>query len=224
MRLAKKPGFDYTSPVGEVSTRIRGRSSGVEHNLAKVGVVGSNPIARSIFSRLSGTNRVHVQRPVNHVVLGAWILVGALIPVMSFFGRPIQRFISDRVEGGDLTLVMGGALVVAAGASLAWMARRRSKKVLWHGLWLVAVMLVITQLVPNATEWFHFILFGAFGLLATIVWRPAAAIVICLAVSVGDEYFQWLLPDRVGDLRDVAMNVAACLLGAAVALIGGEDA
>ena len=28
----------------------RGRSSGVEHNLAKVGVVGSNPIARSSFS------------------------------------------------------------------------------------------------------------------------------------------------------------------------------
>ena len=27
----------------------RGCSSGVEHNLAKVGVVGSNPIARSIF-------------------------------------------------------------------------------------------------------------------------------------------------------------------------------
>ncbi len=26
-----------------------GRSSGVEHNLAKVGVVGSNPIARSKF-------------------------------------------------------------------------------------------------------------------------------------------------------------------------------
>ena len=30
---------------------IRGRSSGVERNLAKVEVVGSNPIARSIFSR-----------------------------------------------------------------------------------------------------------------------------------------------------------------------------
>jgi hypothetical protein len=29
----------------------RGRSSGVEHNLAKVGVVGSNPIARSNFAR-----------------------------------------------------------------------------------------------------------------------------------------------------------------------------
>jgi hypothetical protein len=29
----------------------RGRSSGVEHNLAKVGVEGSNPFARSRFSK-----------------------------------------------------------------------------------------------------------------------------------------------------------------------------
>ena len=29
--------------------RQSGRSSGVEHNLAKVGVEGSNPFARSIF-------------------------------------------------------------------------------------------------------------------------------------------------------------------------------
>jgi hypothetical protein len=28
---------------------VRGRSSGVEHNLAKVGVEGSNPFARSRF-------------------------------------------------------------------------------------------------------------------------------------------------------------------------------
>ena len=32
----------------EKPNKFRGRSSGVEHNLAKVGVVGSNPIARSI--------------------------------------------------------------------------------------------------------------------------------------------------------------------------------
>ena len=165
---------------------------------------------------------MHVQRPINQWDLGSWIFVGALIPVMSFFVRPLQRFISDRLDGGDMSLVMGAALVITAGASLAWMARRRSKKVLWHGLWLVAVMLVITQLVPNATEWIHFILFGLFGLFTTRLWSAAAAVAICLAVSGGDELFQWVLPDRVGDLRDVAMNIAACLLGAAVALIGGE--
>ena len=40
-----------------VSSRQSGRSSGVEHNLAKVGVEGSNPFARSSFSienRISG--------------------------------------------------------------------------------------------------------------------------------------------------------------------------
>jgi hypothetical protein len=31
--------------------RSSGRSSGVEHNLAKVGVEGSNPFARSSFSK-----------------------------------------------------------------------------------------------------------------------------------------------------------------------------
>ena len=39
-------GFS-TSPVGQ--DQERGRSSGVEHDLAKVGVEGSNPFARSNF-------------------------------------------------------------------------------------------------------------------------------------------------------------------------------
>ena len=164
-----------------------------------------------------------VQRPVNPVVLGAWIFVGALIPVMSVFGRAIQHFISDRLDGGEFTLFMAGALIVASGASVAWIARRRSKRALWHGLWLLFAVLVITQMLPNATEWFHFIMFGSFGLLACRLWRPAAGILICLSVSSGDEILQWYLPDRVGDLRDVAMNIAACLLGAAVALIGGAE-
>ena len=33
-----------------LSDRQSGRSSGVEHNLAKVGVEGSNPFARSSFN------------------------------------------------------------------------------------------------------------------------------------------------------------------------------
>jgi hypothetical protein len=35
------------------SSRQSGRSSGVEHNLAKVGVEGSNPFARSSFLKTS---------------------------------------------------------------------------------------------------------------------------------------------------------------------------
>ena len=183
--------------------------------------MGSNPIARSNYP---GTNILQVLRPVNQGILGAWLTVGALILAMSYFGTTLRHLLENLLDGGSFSLVMGGALVAASGASLVWMTRRRSRRSLWYGLGLVLILLVITQMVPNPIEWLHFILFGAFGLLATRVWRPAAAVVICLSMSVGDEIFQWFLPDRVGDLRDVAMNIAACLLGAAVALIGSESA
>ena len=35
-----------------ISVKLRGSSSGVEHNLAKVGVAGSNPVFRSIESSI----------------------------------------------------------------------------------------------------------------------------------------------------------------------------
>ena len=51
-------GARLTRPVGIAPVRQSGRSSGVEHNLAKVGVEGSNPFARSSFpkenQRISG--------------------------------------------------------------------------------------------------------------------------------------------------------------------------
>src|SRR3990167_2476291 len=44
---APTPQPDGALPTGQ--KRTSGRSSGVEHNLAKVGVEGSNPFARSSF-------------------------------------------------------------------------------------------------------------------------------------------------------------------------------
>lgn len=52
----------------------RGRSSGVEHNLAKVGVVGSNPIARSRLKQSV------CKRPFG-VVFVFWQIVRKLFPV-----------------------------------------------------------------------------------------------------------------------------------------------
>jgi hypothetical protein len=44
---------------GTASLMGRGRSSGVEHNLAKVGVEGSNPFARSRISQENQTLKKH---------------------------------------------------------------------------------------------------------------------------------------------------------------------
>ena len=57
--VARLPTGCHGMPGASVS----GRSSGVEHNLAKVGVEGSNPFARSSFSQLiisRGTPRLRI--------------------------------------------------------------------------------------------------------------------------------------------------------------------
>tara|TARA_R110002096_G_scaffold238867_4_gene430445 strand:- start:648 stop:923 length:276 start_codon:yes stop_codon:yes gene_type:complete len=54
-------------------TRLSGRSSGVEHNLAKVRVVSSNLIARSIFL-------LDYQGVTRASLLGGFFVLGAIFP------------------------------------------------------------------------------------------------------------------------------------------------
>jgi VanZ family protein len=37
--------------------------------------------------------------------------------------------------------------------------------------------------------------------------------ILVFIIGLVDEFIQWLLPNRVGDLRDVAMNTIGGLLG-----------
>ena len=48
--------------------RQSGRSSGVEHNLAKVGVEGSNPFARSSFPKCDDSHRGPIGPAMNVAV------------------------------------------------------------------------------------------------------------------------------------------------------------
>ncbi len=55
--------------------RQSGRSSGVEHNLAKVGVEGSNPFARSNYFNDIGDNAFAAQSVATACVLSS-VLIG----------------------------------------------------------------------------------------------------------------------------------------------------
>ena len=56
---------------------MSGCSSGVEHNLAKVGVEGSNPFARSKFSSGTMTHKASVLR--GFFAFGLWRKGGAAV-------------------------------------------------------------------------------------------------------------------------------------------------
>ncbi len=66
----------------------------------------------------------------------------------------------------------------------------------------------------------HFIEYGLIAFLFYRAWRPAADIsVIVLPILAGivvgtiEEWFQWFIPNRVGELRDVALNLVAVVCG-----------
>lgn len=73
-------------------------------------------------------------------------------------------------------------------------------------------------------ERFHLLQYGVLSLLCTRALPPAlrgprrhlaALLLVCLA-GAGDELIQWLRPNRVGDLRDIATNGLAALLAQAL--------
>ena len=61
-------------------------------------------------------------------------------------------------------------------------------------------------------ERIHFLEYGLLGFLVTkairkLNWKSISlALLFVLGIGAIDEVIQWLLPNRVGDLRDVIMN------------------
>ncbi len=172
---------------------------------------------------MSKASTIRFLKPTNRAVVAACIITGIAIPVLSIFGRRWLRWVGEHLNNEELSLVIGGTMAVMAGGGLVWLIRQQTPRVAWHGLWLALMLVLITQMLPNVVEWMHFILFGAFGFLAFGIWYPVVAIPLCLLASGLDELLQWLLPDRVGEWRDVVINVWACLIGILLAFSGGRS-
>lgn len=123
--------------------------------------------------------------------------------------------------------VAGFVLVIAAivGAALR---RRPGRRELWVGLGVVAAyVMVVVRLGIGPEERTHLF---EYGLVAALVyhalaeratngrrvWAPAVTSVL-LTAAVGwiDEGIQWMLPNRVYDLRDVGFNALAAFMAVA---------
>lgn len=77
----------------------------------------------------------------------------------------------------------------------------------------------------DIVERVHFVEYGVIAFLFYRAWRPAAdSSVIVLPILAGivvgtiEEWFQWFIPNRVGELRDVALNLVAVVCGLMVSV------
>ncbi len=76
-------------------------------------------------------------------------------------------------------------------------------------------------LVPE--ELIHIFLFGSFGYFVFLN-RVNYKFLWISGISVGDELFQWILPWRVCDPRDMVLNLVSCLVGGLVCVLQSRNA
>ena len=131
--------------------------------------------------------------------------------------------IDQRWPAYSETIVVGATVVPAGLALLIALWRIRENR--WRRYLLLALGLgggvaFIRMTQPIFTETFHFIEYGVLVALFYRAWLPLAdrstlvlPLLACAIVGSMDEWFQWFIPIRAGDARDVGINVIAAVCG-----------
>ena len=153
----------------------------------------------------------------------ASVLSAALILAGPFIGE-IRRAILLRFPG-QFARIIGGMVLVAIGAAVvAALVRIRDRRGRRHGAIALALAIAASYTFLTRTgdpqvdvvERFHFVEYGLVTLLFYRAWRPAgdlSAVVLPvlagLLVGTIEEWFQWFIPARIGDVKDIFLNGVA---------------
>jgi len=150
--------------------------------------------------------------PINRSLLwSSWLLVCVFIGLLSLYGRPLQYWVADSI-GYTLAAWIIGLSLLTIICLFSYSLYRFKLQLPWfHFIWFLPLFLILPLLLERVEERLHFLTFGAFGAISILLFNPRLAFIVCISGAAGDELFQFYLPDRVGDWRDVAMNCLASL-------------
>ncbi len=168
------------------------------------------------------------EQPLSRARFALAIGVGLAVVVSAPFMGEVRRWI--RLEfPGHFVAIVGGAVGAAALGALAWaLARIRDRRVPRYGLIILAAVIAVAYARwsalgnpdSDAVERVHFIQFGLVAWLFYRAWLPLGDLTVLVltflsALTVGtfEEWFQWFIPARVGEVRDIALNSAAIVCG-----------
>jgi len=152
----------------------------------------------------------------------------AIVLAAPFMGR-MQTFLRGSISTRAYVLLLGGAvgaavlttIVVAFARSKTHRGRRIAAMAVAIGLGLLYTRLLSTGIPEiDAVERVHFVEYGLIAVLFYRVWRRAGdastlALPILCGFMVGtlDEWLQWFIPYRVGEMHDVFLNFTALVCG-----------
>ena len=164
--------------------------------------------------------------PALRLILAVVVSIGVILS--SPFIRDIRDWIRATFPGRYATVVATAVALTIGAALVVAVVRIRDRRMLRYGAIVAALALGTAyslwnaQGIPevDAVERVHFVEYGLITLLFYRVWRPrgdASMFVLPLlagiAVGTLEEWLQWFIPGRVGDMRDVFLNGVAIVCG-----------
>jgi hypothetical protein len=165
-------------------------------------------------------------------MLAALLVSLGLVLSAPFIGE-IRRTVAATVPGQYVWIVNGAVALFGAFVAIAAFRRIRDRRLARFGLIAGAVVIavVFTRLTGSASpavaavEHFHFVQYGLITWLFYRAWRhraDAAGVVLpasaAFTFGVAEEWWQWFLPARVGELQDVLLNMVAIACGLMVSM------
>jgi hypothetical protein len=145
-------------------------------------------------------------------ISGIWLLIALYIAVIYLtlpLMRPVLNYLYSSVGKGTLGIASASIVLLSV--------KRGLPRALLIGILLVIAALFIYGM-DRPEERIHFLEYGVLGFMVLKGMKEHRHMIVLSFVFVAlvgavDELIQWLLPNRVGDLRDIAMNAAGGMLG-----------
>jgi len=156
------------------------------------------------------------------------VAVSIAVILSSPFIRDIRDWIRTAFPGQYGTVVTAVVALAIGLALLGALFRIRERRTLRYGAIVAALILGTSYALWNAqgfpevdaVERVHFVEYGIITLLFYRVWRPrddasmfVLPVLAGIAVGTLEEWLQWFIPGRVGDMRDVFLNGVAIVCG-----------
>ena len=168
--------------------------------------------------------RQHLAKSPFVVAISVAVVVVLSAPVVG----QLRAWIRATFPGRFVVVVGGIGAVILLAALIAAALRIREHRARRYGsiLAAIAVAAIYSGLnagenpESNAVERFHFLEYGLITFLFYRAWRPLGdfsivlmPILAGLIVGTVEEWLQWFIPNRVGELNDVFLNLAAIITG-----------
>jgi hypothetical protein len=156
------------------------------------------------------------------------LVASAVVVLGAPFVGQARAALQGALPGQYRAIVVGIVAVAVLGAVAGAASRIRDRYAVRYGLIATAILLGLgfaratTTGNPDvdAVERFHFVEYGLVTLLYQRAWRNRGDVtslllplIAGLLTGIGDEWLQWFVPARVGELRDVVLNGAAIACG-----------